>query len=218
MLTLSKSSSGQIANVPNKNISVFEVIKVIFKKSILLIKSCVIGTLVGILPGTGGAVASFVSYAEAKRSSKQRHLFGKGCAEGLIAPESANKAAVGGSFVPLLALGVPGSTTSAIIFGALMIHGLNPGPKLFVEHAQTVYVFMYGMILVTIIMGIVGILGVPLFAKILNIKVLYLVPVILIFSILGAYSIRNFMFDVVLAIVFGFIGIMFKKIDRKSVV
>ncbi|MCI8510735.1 MAG: hypothetical protein HFE83_01900 [Lachnospiraceae bacterium] len=177
----------------------------------IALKSAVIGTIIGILPGTGGAIASFIAYGEAKRTSKEADLFGKGSADGIIAPESANNAAVGGSFVPLLSLGIPGSATSAIIFGALTVHGLIPGPKLFAEHGDIVYALTLGLFLSTILMMVVGLGGVSIFSKILNIRTRYIVPAVLAFSVIGAYSARNSMFDVLIAVIFGIIGLLFKR-------
>lgn len=177
----------------------------------LVLKSSIIGTMIGVLPGTGGAIASFIAYGEAKRSSKEAHLFGKGSIDGIIAPEAANNAAVGGSFVPLLSLGIPGSATSAIIFGALTVHGLIPGPKLFSEHADIVYALTIGLFLSMIMMVIIGLGGISFFSKILKIKTKYIIPAVLAFSVIGAYSARNSLFDVLIAVVFGFIGLLFKR-------
>ena len=177
----------------------------------LLIKSSIIGTIIGILPGTGGAIASFISYGEAKRTSKEASQFGKGAIDGIVAPESANNAAVGGSFVPLLALGIPGSATSAIIFGALTVHGMIPGPKLFSEHADVVYSLMLGLLVSTILMVVIGLLATPAFSKVLSVDIKLIIPAVLAFSIFGAYSARNSLFDVLVAVVFGLIGLVFKR-------
>lgn len=177
----------------------------------LIVKSSVIGTIIGILPGTGGAIASFIAYGEAKRSSKEADMFGKGSVDGIVAPESANNAAVGGSFVPLLSLGIPGSATSAIIFGALTVHGLIPGPKLMTEHADVVYSLMGGLLLSTLIMAVIGLAGVKVFSKILKVDVKLIIPAVLAFSVIGAYSARNSLFDIMIAVVFGLIGLLFKR-------
>lgn len=177
----------------------------------MILKSSIIGTVIGILPGTGGAIASFIAYGEAKRSSREADLFGKGSIDGIVAPESANNAAVGGSFVPLLSLGIPGSATSAIIFGALTVHGLIPGPKLMTEHGEVVYSLMGGLLLSTVLMAVIGLAGVRVFSKILKVDVKFIVPAVLAFSIIGAYSARNSLFDILVAIVFGLIGLLFKR-------
>jgi len=210
MLILSSSHARNLVDVAMRNISAVRVLRNLFANWKIILKSSVIGASIGILPGTGAAIASFISYGEAKRSSKCSESFGKGNIEGIIAPESANNAAVGGAFVPLLALGIPGSATTAIIFGALTVHGLLPGPKLFVEHAEITYTFMIGMLFTILVMAFVGIYGVPLFSKVLSIKIKYIIPSVLAFSIVGAYTARNNLFDVGLAILFGIIGVFFK--------
>ena len=211
MLTLASSNRKFIVEKLNDT-KATTVLREMLKRFVLLIKSTVIGTIIGILPGTGGAIASFVSYGEAGRSTKDKKSFGHGNVDGIIAPEAANNAAVGGSFVPLLSLGIPGSATSAIMYGALTMKGIQPGPSLFADESGFVYIFMWGMLLATILMVVLGAFGAPLFAKILKVKTNYLVCAILVFSIIGVYSSRNSMFDVFLAIVFGFIGIFFKRV------
>lgn len=178
-----------------------------------LAKSSIVGTLIGILPGTGGAIASFLAYGEAKRTSKNREMFGKGNPEGIVASESANNAAVGGSMVPMLALGIPGSSTSAIMFGALMIHGLVPGPRLFSENGPIAYTFLIGMLLTVVFMYLIGVLGIPLFSKILKVKMEYIIPAVIVFSLIGAYSVRGSMSDVIIALICGVIGVMFMKLE-----
>lgn len=180
----------------------------------VLIRSALIGTAVGILPGTGGAIASFIAYGEASRGAGQKEEtvpFGQGNIEGIIAPEAANNGAVGGSFVPMLALGIPGSATSAIIFGTLMIHGLQPGPELFSNHGELVYSFMYGMLLTVPVLVFIGIWGRRLFSRILMLDTSYVIPAVLTFAVIGAYSARNNLMDVVIALTTGFIGVFLKK-------
>ena len=134
------------------------------KKMPVLVKSTLIGIWIGILPGTGGAISSFVSYGEAKRNCKKDEVpFGEGNESGIIAAESSNNAAVGGSLIPLLALGIPGSATAAIIYSAVLIHGITPGPKLFGETPELAYSFTIGMLFAVLAMGVIGICGVPLF-------------------------------------------------------
>lgn len=178
----------------------------------VLLKSTAIGTFIGILPGTGGAIASFLAYGEAKGRDKTG-TFGKGNPAGVVAPESANNAAVGGSLVPMLSLGIPGSATSAIMFGALTIHGLAPGQSLFTDHADIVYTFIIGMFVATLFMVLIGVLGIPVFSSILKIKMKYIIPSVILFSLIGAYSVNNSMNDVVVAIILGVIGVIFSKLE-----
>lgn len=212
MVTNVGKASDSILQVPSENIKILTVLKEMGKKFGLLMKSSVLGTFIGVVPGTGGAVATFISYAEAKRTSKKPELFGNGNPEGIIAAESANNGAVGGSLVPLLALGVPGSATSAIMYGALTIHGLIPGPRLFVDHTVVALTFSYGMLLTVIFMGLIGIFGIPFFSQIVKVKLKYIVPTVFAFCIFGSFSIRNNTFDIALMIIFGIIGLLFQKV------
>ncbi len=177
----------------------------------VLLKSSAIGTFIGILPGTGGAIASFLAYGEAKGRDK-KGTFGQGNPAGIVAPESANNAAVGGSLVPMLSLGIPGSSTSAIIFCALTIHGLVPGQRLFVEHGDIVYTFILGMFLAAVIMMVIGIFGIPVFASILKLNIRHIIPVVLMCSLIGAYSVNNSVYDVYVAIGMGIFGVVLAKL------
>lgn len=179
----------------------------------ILAKSSIIATIIGVIPGTGGAIASFVAYGEAKRTSKTPGLFGKGNPEGIVAAESANNAAVGGALVPMLSLGIPGSSTTAIMYGALLIHGLVPGPRLFTEHANIAYTFLIGMLLTVGFMMILGFYGVNLWSQILKIKMIYVIPAVIACSLLGAYSVRNSINDVLVAVACGAIGVLFSRIE-----
>ena len=201
-----------IVNAPLQSISLRQTLRTVLRKTKLLFSSSFMGTFIGVLPGAGGAVASFICYAEAKRKSPNPETFGKGNIEGIIATESGNNAAVGGAIVPLLALGIPGSTTTAIMYGAITIHGLIPGPRLFSETPVYAYTFLIGMLLVVFVMGVIGVAGIPLFTKMTIVPLRFVVPAIVVFSVIGAYSIRNSMFDVLLAIVFGMVGFVFKRI------
>lgn len=192
-------------------------LRVILKKTFskylgILLRSSVVGTFIGVLPGTGGAIASFLAYGDAKSMDKEGS-FGKGNPAGIIAPETANNAAVGGSLVPMLSLGIPGSATSAIMFGALTIHGLIPGQRLFIDHADIAYTFMIGMFVVTLFMLLIGLFGIPFFAHILKLKMKYIIPVVIFFSLIGAYSVNNSINDVFIAIVLGLLGVVLARLE-----
>lgn len=196
-----------------KNESFVSVLKdVIVNRKGNLIISSLIGTFIGILPGTGGAIASFLAYGSAKGRDKDGS-FGHGNPNGIIAPEAANNAAVGGSLVPMLSLGIPGSSTSAIMFGALTIHGLVPGQRLFVDNGDIVYTFLYGMFLVCLFMMIIGVFGIPLFSPIVKVKMKYIIPAVIMFSLIGAYSVNNSMNDVLVAVILGLVGVVFAKLE-----
>lgn len=211
-LNIGKKPSEQV-KYRDQNISRTSVLTSILKARFLVWKSGLIGTVVGLLPGVGTTLAVFMSYGEAKRVSKQPGLFEKGNPEGIIAAESANNATVGSSMVPLLALGVPGSPTSAIIAGALVIHGIILGPSLFVNRPDVAYTFLYGMLLTVVAMTIIGAVGIKYFSYILKIRMEYIVPTVLVFALFGAYSLRNSLFDVLIALVLGIAGAIFKKIE-----
>ncbi len=199
---------GDIASLGNE--TVLGTVKVMLHSKFPLLKASLLGTFIGVLPGPGGAISSFVAYGDVKRVYKNE-TFGVGNPRGIIAAESANNAAVGGSLVPMLALGIPGSPTAAIMYSALIIHGLVAGPRLFTDNAHFAYTFIYGMLMTIVIMGIVGVLCVPLFSKILRVDMRYIIPVVLLCSLVGAFSVRNSMFDVYATLAFGMLGCFFNR-------
>lgn len=177
-----------------------------------MISGSVIGTFLGILPGVGGNIACWVARDYAMRRNPKL-AFGKGEPRGIAAPESSNNATVGGAMVPLLALGVPGSPTTAVIVGALVLHGLRPGPQLFTEQPVLVYTILLGLLLACVIMFLLASLSLPWMARVINLPDSVLAAGILIFAILGAYSLRNLAFDVWLTIAFGALGYLMKKLS-----
>ncbi|PYZ95916.1 C4-dicarboxylate ABC transporter permease [Alteribacter lacisalsi] len=196
--------------VANYLLPKFRELKVIW---ISVIRSSFIGTFIGSVPGAGADIAAFVSYNEAKRFSKkeEKDSFGKGNPKGIASAEAANNGVTGGAMVPLLTLGIPGDAVAAVLLGALMIHGMNPGPMLFVENAEMVYTLFAGMFLAAILVVIFGLLGVRLFTKVLLVPKRVLLPTIIVLSIVGAYAISNNYFDVYVMLVFGIIGYFMKK-------
>lgn len=196
-----------------ENISVFTVIKECFGKENFwtMLKSAIIGNVIGILPGAGAAIAAFVAYGEAKRTSKVP--FGTGVIKGLIASETADNAAVGGTFVPMMALGIPGSNSCALIFSALTVHGIVAGPTLFADYPDISYGFMYGLLLSCIAMGILCMLFTPLFVKIVRVNMKWIIPPVICCIIMGAFAIRSNMFDVIVALVFCGIGYLFNIVN-----
>ncbi|MBW1995326.1 MAG: tripartite tricarboxylate transporter permease, partial [Deltaproteobacteria bacterium] len=171
-----------------------------------MIRSGLIGTFIGILPAEGGTVASFIGYNEAKRFSKHPEKFGTGILEGVAAPETANNAATGGAMIPTLALGIPGSGTTAVILGALLVHGMRPGPLLFMQHTHVVYSVFVGMFLANLIFLVVGLLGAKIFSNILRVPNYVLSPIILVLCVLGTYALHNNMADVWIMLICGIIG------------
>jgi len=177
-----------------------------------MLRSAVIGTFVGILPAEGGTVASFIGYNEAKRWSKHPEKFGTGLLEGVAAPETANNAATGGAMVPTLTLGIPGSSTTAVILGGLMIQGLQPGPLLFATQPKFVYSIFVAMGLANILFLIVGLGGAKVFAQVTKIPIYILNPIVMVLCIIGSYSLGNNVADVWIMIITGLIGFVIKKV------
>jgi len=176
-------------------------------------RGTIIGFLVGVLPGAGSTIASFMSYAAEKRFSKHPEQFGKGAIEGVAGPESANNSATGGAMVPLLTLGIPGSGTTAIMLGALMMFGLQPGPLLFQKNPDFVWGVIASMYIGNIMLLIMNIACIPLFVKILKIPNSLLFPLIMVFATVGVYSVDGNIFDVWMLYVFGVMGYFMKKFD-----
>ena len=177
-----------------------------------ILRSSLIGTVIGAIPAAGATIAAFVGYNEAKRFSKNPGQFGKGSLEGVAGPEAACDAAVKGSFIPLLTLGIPGSATTAIVLGALMIHGLVPGPLLFTEHPDIVYGLFMTFPVVSLILLLVGVALTRLLIKAVNMPTGFIAPLILAIAFIGAYAEGNSMFNVYIALAFGIIGYLFDKI------
>ena len=176
-----------------------------------IFKSSMIGTIIGIFPGAGATIASFISYDVAKKSSKKPEDFGEGALDGVAASESANSSSVGGALVPLLALGIPGSATDAVLLGAFMLHDLNPGPLLFQDAPELVYGIFVSLFIANIMLFIMGLLGNRFFIKVVSIPEKILYPMILMVAVIGSYAVNNNLFDVASCLAFGFIGWFFKR-------
>jgi putative tricarboxylic transport membrane protein len=178
-----------------------------------LLRSSVIGTLVGILPGAGGSIAGLVAYSEARRVSPRREHFGQGEPEGVQATESANNATVGGGFIPTLVLGIPGTPPDAVILGALLIQGVRTGPNLFTEEGSIVYTFIYGLFLATILMLPAGlVIGRYAYKTIVTVPKAMLVPTVAFMTLIGTYSIRNSVSDVIIMITLGVVGWILNRV------
>lgn len=177
-----------------------------------MVSGSIIGTFLGILPGIGGNIACWVARDFTVRRNPGLE-FGKGEPRGIAAPEASNNATVGGAMVPLLSLGVPGSPTTAVIVGALVLHGLRPGPQLFTEQPVLVYTILLGLLLACLVMFVIASLSLPWMARVVNLPDSVLAAGILVFAILGAYSLRNLAFDVWLTIGFGALGYLMKKLS-----
>lgn len=172
-----------------------------------------IGFVTGVLPGAGATVASFLAYAAEKKASKHPELFGTGVIEGVAAPEGANNAASGGALVPLLTLGIPGSGTTAVMLGALLIHGLRPGPMLFENRPDFVWGFIASMYIGNIMLLVLNLPLIGVWVQLLRVPYKLLMPLIVIISAVGVYATDNNVFDVWMMFLFGIIGYVMRKLD-----
>ena len=173
--------------------------------------SSVLGTVIGILPALGATTAALISYNETKRWSKYKDEFGKGSVEGIAGPEAANNAAVGGSMVPTLALGIPGSTTTAIILAGLIVQGVRPGPHLFNEQPTLLYAVFASMLASNLIYLVLGLFAAKVFARITLIPDTLLWPGVFVFAVIGAYGQDQAMMDVWVMLAFGVIGFFLRR-------
>ncbi len=172
-----------------------------------------IGTFIGAIPGAGGDIAVFVSYGASKSASKHPEKYGTGIPQGVAATESANNGCSGGAMIPLLSLGVPGDSVTAILLGAFIMKGIQPGPMMYVTELPTVYCVFAALMLANICMLIVGCAGVRFFAKIVSVEKKLLYPIILVVSLLGAFSINKNVFDVGVCVAFGIFGWLMNKYE-----
>jgi putative tricarboxylic transport membrane protein len=172
----------------------------------------VLGFSVGLLPGAGPTVASFLSYTVEKKASKHPQEFGKGAIEGVAGPESANNAAATGAMVPMLTLGIPGSATTAIMLGGLMMWGLRPGPMLFEKNPEFVWGLIASQYIANVMLLVLSTAFIPLFVRALRVPYTVLMPLIIVFCITGAYSLKNSVWDVGQMLVFGVLGYAMKKL------
>jgi len=177
----------------------------------LYLRSAVLGNFLGILPGIGALAAAFFGYSEAVRWSKHPEKFGTGIIDGVAAPETANNAAAAGTMVPLLTLGIPGSGFTAVMVGAFIIHGIRPGPMMMIQNPKLVNSIFAGMLFSNLLIVLSGIIGIKFLVKILNISYAKVGAAILLFCVIGSYSIRNAMTDVFITFCFGVLGYFMKK-------
>lgn len=180
---------------------------------VTIVRSGVIGFLIGVLPGAGATLASFISYDVARRFSRHKADFGRGAIEGVVAPEAANSAAVNGAFVPTLTLGIPGSGTTAVLLGAFVVFGLEPGPMLLTTQPDLVWGLMASFFIGSLLLLVMNLPLVPVFASILRFRYALIYPCILFLSFVGAYAIDNRMWGCWLALIFGVIGYFMKRYD-----
>ena len=176
-----------------------------------LIRSSVIGTWVGILPGVGASIGSVLAYTVAKNMSKTPQKFGRGSEEGIVASEAANNATVGGALIPLIAMGIPGSVIDAILIGALMIHSIQPGPTLFLTNADVVWAMIAACLVSTVLMFVLMTCTVGYISRLMYLPRAMMLPVIMVFCVVGTYALDNTMFDVWVMLGFGVLGFMLER-------
>jgi len=174
-------------------------------------RSSAIGSVVGILPGAGTSIAAFISYNEARRHSRHPERFGKGELEGVAASEAANNAVTGGTLIPTLTLGIPGNAVTAVFVGGLTIHGMIPGPSLFTQHAESTYTLIVSLLFANLLFAVLGLWLCRYMVKVTKVPGGVLGPLILLFSVVGSYALRNEMFDVWLAVGFGLVGYFMER-------
>jgi putative tricarboxylic transport membrane protein len=176
-----------------------------------ILRSCGIGTFIGVLPAEGATVASMIGYSEAKRWSKNKEEFGKGSIEGIAGAEAANNAATGGAMVPTMVLGIPGSGTTAIILVGLMVHGLRPGAYLFTEQVDKVYQIFGSMLIANLMFMAMGLYAARIFARVSLVPISILWPIVFALSVIGAYALAQSLVDVWIALIFGVIGFFARR-------
>jgi putative tricarboxylic transport membrane protein len=181
-----------------------------------ILRGTIIGFFLGILPGGGALVSSFVSYGVEKKLSMHPEKFGTGMIEGVAGPESANNAAVGGAFIPLFTLGIPANVTMAVLFGALMIHGMTPGPMLMREHPEVFWGTVTSMYMGNVLLLLLNLPLIGLWVKVLKIPYRILFPLIILFCLIGAYSLNNTSFDIVVMLIFGLAGYLMRKLNYEG--
>ena len=196
---------------PNLSFSSPKMIRTIFSQPVNLIRSSLIGAFIGVLPGAGASISNILSYDQAMKGSKYPEKFGTGIPDGIIASESANNATGGGALIPAMALGVPGDAVTAIMLGALILHGIQPGPMLIVEFPGLVYGVIMAFFLAHFFMAGVQLYGISLFVRLTRLPLYILVPSIVVFCVVGSFAIHNRFFDIWVLFIFGILGYLMKK-------
>jgi putative tricarboxylic transport membrane protein len=174
-------------------------------------RSGIIGTVIGIIPGVGEDIGAWISYAAARRASKERHLFGKGSREGLIAAETGNNSAIPGALIPALTLAVPGSAPAAVLLAAMLIHGIRPGPLIMIEAPIFVFQVVWMVLLATLAMGVFGLALTRPLLTILRVPRERLMPIVFVLCVIGPYAITQRLFDVYVMLFFGIVGFILRE-------
>ena len=181
-----------------------------------LVRGSVLGFFLGILPGGGAVIASFLTYAVEKRVSKHPERFGKGAIEGVAAPEAANNAATGGAFIPLMTLGVPPNVVMALLLGAFMIHGVQPGPLMMTQNPGLVWGVIASIYIGNVMLLVLNLPLIGIWVQVLKVPYKILFPLILLFCLIGVYTVSNAIFDIYVMIAFGIAGYLMKKFEYEG--
>ncbi|MBL4813508.1 MAG: tripartite tricarboxylate transporter permease [Rhodobacteraceae bacterium] len=211
VLTAMAGNDGNVVTPAKKRSRSIPRLVDLIKYRVTIIRSGILGTLVGIIPGVGEDIGAWASYAAAKRSSKERDQFGKGSHEGLIAAETGNSAVVPGSLIPAITLGIPGSAPSAVLIAALFIHGVRPGPMIMIEQPEFIYSIAVMLFLATIAILVLGLSLTPLFVVVLRVPNSYLMPIVFTLCVIGPYAISQRVFDIWVMVFFGLVGFLLRK-------
>lgn len=207
------TTTAQLFKVPHRLRELLPSLQDIKQCRTAFAQSSVIGFFIGVLPGAGSTIASFISYGVQKRISKNPEKFGHGAMDGVAAPEGANNSETGGAMVPLLTLGIPGSAATAVMLAALVIYGFRPGPQLFTEQPDLVWAIIASMYIGNLMCVVLNLPLVPVFASILRIPYVYLYPGILVVCVIGVYSLSGSAYDLKVFLAFAFLGYLMRKVD-----
>jgi putative tricarboxylic transport membrane protein len=203
----------RITQRPQRFTKVWSALKDVVPLRWVVLRSSVIGTLVGAMPGAGATIASVISYGTQKQVSKQPEVMGTGAPEGVSASDSANNAASGGAMLTMLSLGIPGDALTAILLGALVIQGVQPGPLLFENNSQLVSSIFISLLIANVCLLLIGMFGARYFAKVLDVPRPLLYPAIAVACVAGSYALNGSTFDVAVMLVFALIGFLFARAD-----
>lgn len=196
----------ELAVLRDKVSRTWDALNYLLKMKWVYLRASIVGVIIGIIPGAGGTIAAIAGYGVQKKASKHSHLMGKGSLEGVAAPETANSACIGGGFVPLLSLGIPGDAVTAVLIGVFLIHGIVPGPMMYTNNPHMVSAIFIGMMLACVFVFVIGMTGANLIAKILKIPTQLLNATIIALCVIGTFAVRNSLFDTLVMLVFGVIG------------
>ncbi|MDF1593590.1 MAG: tripartite tricarboxylate transporter permease [Desulfobacterales bacterium] len=210
-LTVTGKTKIATQKIETKISGVWEGVKDVFRHKVCFFRSSAIGTLIGIIPGIGGATANFIAYTVAMQTSKHPEKFGTGTPEGVVAAESANNAKEGGSLLPTVGFGIPGSVEMAVLLGAFILHGLVPGPLLIKENLDIVWAIIWGLVFSNVLASTFGLLAAKFLVRVSFIEVSIIIPVVAAISLTGAYANRGNIIDMLMAVMFGFFSYFMRR-------